>query len=55
VSYNRYKTNEYIPKHANKLYKIGHIKVYAPSMVEARRRMLRYFGTQLLRVEKKCV
>lgn len=53
MSYIRFKSNEYVAKQANKLYKIGNVQVYAPNKAEARRRFMAYHGTtEIKKVDK---
>ena len=42
MSYTRFNTNGRVPRRTNRLYKIGNVKVLAPSKEEAKRRLAIY-------------
>jgi len=54
MSYIRFNTNGRVPRRTNRLYKIGNVKVLAPSKEEAKRRLAIYTkGVQEIRRGKE--
>jgi len=49
MSYNHFNTNGRVQRNTNRLFKIGTMKVYAPSKVEARRRYMVHHGTTVIK------